>query len=160
MEDATPARVGRTSGTDPGSQESHEPPSPHGSLVDPYVGRYAARAQEMVASEIRALFAVAARPEIVSLAGGMPYITALPLDAVGEMAGQLVADRGAVALQYMSAQGDPGLRECICDVMALEGIHDHPDEVVVNVGSQQAMELISRIFVVHGDVDVLVLAVL
>jgi hypothetical protein len=70
--------------------------------VDPHVGRYAARAQEMVASEIRALFAVAARPEIVSLAGGMPYITALPLDAVGEMAGQLVADRGAVALQYMS----------------------------------------------------------
>ena len=41
----------------------------------------------MVASEIRALFAVAARPEVVSLAGGMP----LPLDAVGEMAGQLVA---------------------------------------------------------------------
>jgi len=44
----------------------------------------------MVASEIRALFAVAARPEVVSLAGG-PYISALPLDAVGEMAGQLVA---------------------------------------------------------------------
>src|SRR5262249_59312723 len=103
-----------------GPQESHEPPSPHGSLVDPYVGHYAARAREMIASEIRALFAVAARPEIVSLAGGMPYITALPLDAVGEMAGQLVADRGAVALQYMSAQGDPGLGECICDVMALE----------------------------------------
>ena len=45
----------------------------------------------MVASEIRALFAVAARPEVVSLAGGMPYISALPLDAVGEIAGQLVA---------------------------------------------------------------------
>jgi len=45
----------------------------------------------MVASEIRALCAVAARPEVVSLAGGMPYISALPLDAVGEIAGQLVA---------------------------------------------------------------------
>jgi len=86
IEDATPARVGHTSGTGHGSQESHESPSPHGSLVDPHVGRYAARAREMVASEIRALFAVAARPEIVSLAGGMPYITALPLDAVGELA--------------------------------------------------------------------------
>ncbi|HYA53736.1 MAG TPA: aminotransferase class I/II-fold pyridoxal phosphate-dependent enzyme, partial [Streptosporangiaceae bacterium] len=106
----------------------------------------------MVASEIRALFAVAARPEIVSLAGGMPYITALPLDAVGELAGQLVADRGAVALQYMSAQGDPGLRECICDVMALEGIRAHPDEVVVTIGSQQALDLITRIFVNPGDV--------
>ncbi|HEV3289715.1 MAG TPA: PLP-dependent aminotransferase family protein [Streptosporangiaceae bacterium] len=106
----------------------------------------------MIASEIRALFSVAARPEIVSLAGGMPYISALPLDAVGEMAGQLVADRGAVALQYMSAQGDPGLREAICDVMSLEGIRAHPDEVVVTVGSQQALDLITRIFVDPGDV--------
>jgi 2-aminoadipate transaminase len=150
--DATPAPTGQAGGAGPGSRESHEAPSTHGSLIDPHVGRYAARAQEMVASEIRALFAVAARPEIVSLAGGMPYITALPLDAVGEMAGQLVADRGAVALQYMSAQGDPGLRECICDVMALEGIRAHPDEVVVTVGSQQALDLITRIFVNPGDV--------
>ena len=63
------------------------------------------------ASEILALLAVGARPEVVSLAGGMPYISALPLDVVGETAGQLVADRGAVALQYGSGQGDPGLRE-------------------------------------------------
>jgi 2-aminoadipate transaminase len=124
----------------------------HESLVDRYVDRYAGRAREMIASEIRALFAVAARPEIVSLAGGMPYISALPLDVVGEMAGQLVAHRGSVALQYMSAQGDPGLREAICDVMQLEGIRAHPDEVVVTVGSQQALDLITRIFIDPGDV--------
>ena len=124
----------------------------HGSLLDPYVDRYAARAREMIASEIRALFAVAARPEIVSLAGGMPYITALPLDAVGEMAGQLVTDSGAVALQYCGGQGDPGLREAICEVMALEGVHAHPDQIVVTVGSQQALDLITRIFVDPGDV--------
>jgi 2-aminoadipate transaminase len=130
---------------------SDQQPS-HGSLLDPYVDRYAARAREMIASEIRALFAVAARPEIVSLAGGMPYITALPLDAVGEMAGQLVADRGAIALQYGSGQGDPGLREGICEVMSLEGIRAHPDEVIVTVGSQQALDLITRIFIDPGDV--------
>jgi DNA-binding transcriptional MocR family regulator len=106
----------------------------------------------MIASEVRALFSVASRPEIVSLAGGMPNLTALPLDAVGEMAGQLVTHRGTVALQYMSAQGDPGLREGICEVMALEGIRAHPDEVVVTVGSQQALDLITRIFVDPGDV--------
>ena len=122
------------------------------SRVDPYLDHYAARARGMVASEIRALFAVAARPEVVSLAGGMPNISALPLDAVGEMAGQLVADRGAVALQYGSGQGDPGLREGICEVMSLEGIRAHPDEVVVTVGSQQALDLITRIFVDPGDV--------
>jgi DNA-binding transcriptional MocR family regulator len=120
--------------------------------LDPYVDQYATRAKTMQASEIRALFAVAARPEVVSLAGGMPYITALPLDAVGELAGQLVTDRGSIALQYGSGQGDPGLRERICDVMALEGIRAHPDEVVVTVGSQQALDLITRIFIDPGDV--------
>jgi 2-aminoadipate transaminase len=145
-------RAGHPGEAGHGSQEPQEAPPSQGSLIDPYVGRYAARAQQMIASEIRALFSVASRPEIVSLAGGMPNITALPLDAVGEMAGQLVADRGAVALQYMSAQGDPGLRDAICDVMALEGIHGHPDDVVVTVGSQQALDLITRIFVDPGDV--------
>jgi 2-aminoadipate transaminase len=73
--------------------------------TDRYVGQYAERAVDMVASEIRALFAVAARPEIVSLAGGSPYVAALPLDAVGEMIGQLIANHGATALQYCTAQG-------------------------------------------------------
>jgi 2-aminoadipate transaminase len=119
---------------------------------DPHVDQYSARAAGMLASEIRALFAVAARPEVVSLAGGMPYITALPLDVVGELAGQLVADRGSVALQYGSGQGDAGLREGICEVMALEGIRAHADEVVVTVGSQQALDLLTRIFIDPGDV--------
>jgi 2-aminoadipate transaminase len=120
--------------------------------VDRYVGQYSARAAGMAASEIRALFAVAARPEVVSLAGGMPYITALPLDVVGELAGQLITDLGSVALQYGSGQGDPGLRESICEVMALEGIRAHADEVVVTMGSQQALDLMTRIFIDPGDV--------
>ena len=49
-----------------------------GSRIDPYAGQYASRARGMVASEIRALFAVASRPEIVSLAGGSPFVSALP----------------------------------------------------------------------------------
>ncbi|WP_248964705.1 aminotransferase-like domain-containing protein [Sphaerisporangium perillae] len=106
----------------------------------------------MVASEIRALFAVASRPEVVSLAGGMPYVTALPLDIVGEIVADLVARRGTVALQYGSGQGDPHLREQICEVMRLEGIEAGPDDVVVTVGSQQALDLITRIFIDPGDV--------
>ncbi|MFC4530865.1 PLP-dependent aminotransferase family protein [Sphaerisporangium dianthi] len=106
----------------------------------------------MVASEIRALFAVASRPEVVSLAGGMPYVTALPLDTVGEIVADLVAHRGTVALQYGSGQGDPHLREQICEVMRLEGIEAGPDDVVVTVGSQQALDLITRIFIDPGDV--------
>lgn len=123
-----------------------------GSRIDPYFDQYAERARGMVASEIRALFAVTARPEIVSLAGGSPYVSALPLDAVGEMVGRLVAEQGAAALQYCTAQGDAGLRERICEVMSLEGIRAHPDDVVVTVGSQQALDLITRIFIDPGDV--------
>jgi len=120
--------------------------------TDPYTDRYAARAAGMVPSEIRALFAVASRPEVVSLAGGMPNITALPLDVVGDMLGELTRRRGTEALQYASAQGDPELRARICEVMALEGVHGSPDDVIVTVGSQQALDMITRIFIDPGDV--------
>ncbi|WP_368407017.1 PLP-dependent aminotransferase family protein [Actinomadura sp. NAK00032] len=122
------------------------------SRTDVYADRYAARAAGMVPSEIRALFAMVARPEIVSLAGGAPYVSALPLDAVGEMIGELVAGKGAEVLQYGSAQGDEHLREHICEVMSLEGVHASPDDVVVTVGAQQALDLITKIFVDPGDV--------
>ncbi len=119
---------------------------------DAFTARYAARTAGMTASEIRALFAVASRPEVVSLAGGMPYTTALPLDAVGKLLSDLLATRGAQALQYGSGQGDVALRELICEVMALEGVRGSPDDVVVTVGSQQALDLVTRIFCDPGDV--------
>ena len=53
-----------------------------GSRIDVWRDRYAQRAAGMVASEVRALFAVANREEIVSLAGGMPNVSALPLDSI------------------------------------------------------------------------------
>ncbi len=108
----------------------------------------------MRASEIRALFAVANRPEVVSLAGGMPYLEGLPLDVLADMSRRVVATRGTTALQYGSGQGDETLREQILDVMRLEGIEAHPDDVVVTTGSQQALDLVTRIFVNPGDVVV------
>lgn len=123
-----------------------------GSRLDAYVDRYAARTKGMSASEIRALFAVASRPEVVSLAGGMPNISGLPLDTVGSLVHKLITERGAVALQYGSGQGDVRLRQQIIDVMKPVGIEAHPDDVVVTVGSQQALDLVTRIFVDPGDV--------
>src|SRR4051812_30966171 len=82
-----------------------------GSRLDQWLDSYAARTRGMTTSEIRALFSVASRPEVVSLAGGMPYLNALPLDVVSRSLAALVAERGTVALQYGSGQGDPGLRE-------------------------------------------------
>ncbi|MBZ5735563.1 PLP-dependent aminotransferase family protein [Nocardioides sp. TRM66260-LWL] len=120
--------------------------------LDSFVDRYAARTAGMTASEIRALFAVASRPEVVSLAGGMPNISGLPLDVVSGAVGDLITQHGAVAMQYGSGQGVPELREQITEVMRLEGISAHPDDVVVTVGSQQAVDLVTRIFIDPGDV--------
>ncbi|HEX3257191.1 MAG TPA: PLP-dependent aminotransferase family protein [Pseudonocardia sp.] len=106
----------------------------------------------MTASEIRALFAVASRPEVVSLAGGMPNLAALPMDALAAEVADLVAREGHIALQYGSAQGRPELREQICEVMALEGIRADPDDIVVTVGSQMALDLVTRIYCDPGDV--------
>ncbi len=127
-------------------------PSADSTRLDSYVDRYAARTHGMTASEIRALFAVASRPEVVSLAGGMPNISGLPLDVVGSAISNLLQAKGEVALQYGSGQGDPVLREQICAVMRLEGIEAHPDDLVVTVGSQQAVDLVTRIFCDPGDV--------
>ena len=123
-----------------------------GVTLDAFTDRYAQRTHGMTASEIRALFAVASRPEVVSLAGGMPNLSALPLDAVGKLMGELVQTRGAQALQYGSGQGVPQLRELICEVMALEGIEASAEDVVVTVGSQQALDLVTRVFIDPGDV--------
>ncbi len=131
---------------------ARRPAQPGSTRLDSYVDRYAARTAGMTASEIRALFSVASRPEVVSLAGGMPNISGLPLDVVGAAIADLIAQHGPVALQYGSGQGDPRLREQICDVMRLEGIEAHPDDVVVTVGSQQAVDLVTRVFCDPGDV--------
>jgi 2-aminoadipate transaminase len=131
-----------------------EPLRPPDTSIEPGrpVERFAARAAGMTASEIRALFAVASRPEVVSLAGGMPNLAALPLDTLAGDVAELVARDGQVALQYGSAQGVPALREQICEVMALEGIRADPNDVVVTVGSQMALDLITRILCDPGDV--------
>ena len=120
--------------------------------LDPHLERYAARTAGMTASEIRALFAVASRPEVVSLAGGMPNLAALPLDTLSAQVAEIIAEDGLVALQYGSAHGLPVLREQICEIMALEGIKAHPDDVVVTVGSQMGLDMVTRLFCDPGDV--------
>lgn len=123
-----------------------------GNNLDPWYAHYASRTAGLSASEVRALFAVASRPEVVSLAGGMPYVSALPQELVAGAVERTVRDHGAVALQYGSGQGMPRLREQILDVMALEGIHASVDDVVVTTGSQHALELMAKLFLDPGDV--------
>ena len=123
-----------------------------GTRLDPWYNTYADRALGMRQSEVRSLFAVANRPEVVSLAGGMPNIEGLPLEFLAEMSSRLLRDRGASILQYGSGQGSDELREMIVEVMRPDGIRGHADDVVVTTGSQQALDLISQIFINPGDV--------
>ncbi|VDG75346.1 aminotransferase family protein [Actinobaculum suis] len=126
--------------------------SAHGTRLDPWYSVYADRALGMRQSEVRQLFAVANRPEVVSLAGGMPNISGLPIDFLSEMIGRLVSERGTKILQYGGGQGEEELREMIVEVMRPDGVRGHPDDITVTTGSQQALDLISEIFINPGDV--------
>jgi 2-aminoadipate transaminase len=119
--------------------------------IDRFVDSYARRAASMTASEVRALFAVAARPEVISLAGGMPFVQALPSSEVIAVATEVLTDMADTALQYGGGQGAPALRERLAMLMAEEGVIADPEGVVVTTGAQQALDLIGKIFIDPGD---------
>jgi 2-aminoadipate transaminase len=119
--------------------------------IDRFVHLYAQRAGGMSASEVRALFAVAARPDVVSLAGGMPFVQALPHEDVLDVVAQAFAEHGSMALQYGEGQGTRDLRERLVPLMAAEGLDADPDDMVITAGAQQALDLVAKIFVDPGD---------
>jgi 2-aminoadipate transaminase len=112
--------------------------------------RFSNRSEGLRASEIRALFAVAARPDVVSLAGGMPASDALPAQVLARILGEVAEEPGT--LQYATGQGDPGLRELICTVMEQEGVAANASDVVVTTGAQQALDLVTAVLADPGDV--------
>ena len=119
---------------------------------DLWSDNYASRANGLSASEVRALFAVVSRPEVVSLAGGMPFVPALPKERMIESFNALMAYRSNQALQYSGGQGDPILREHVREIMGLEGIESNVDDIVITTGSQHGLDLVSSLFLDPGDV--------
>lgn len=125
--------------------------NPNESPLDPWAASYSQRAQGLTSSAIRALFAVASRPEVVSLAGGMPYVNALDADQFADLTARVIREQGTTALQYGSGQGDPKLREQILEIISLVGVQAEPDDIVVTPGSQMALDLVVKIFCDPGD---------
>lgn len=123
-----------------------------GSRLDPWVQAYASRATSMRASEIRALFAVASRPEVVSLAGGMPFVEALDVEMFRSVVNSVITKDAKTALQYGAGQGHASLRESVLEVMRPTGMSAHPDDIVITAGSQMAIDLIVRVMCNPGDV--------
>jgi DNA-binding transcriptional MocR family regulator len=119
--------------------------------ADAMAERYAARAAGMTASEVRALFAVAARPEVISLAGGMPFVQALPSDEVLRVVTDVITDRATVALQYGAGSGQESLKVRLAALMAEQGIEAEPADVLITVGAQQALDLVGKLFIDPGD---------
>ena len=120
--------------------------------VDPYANLYARRTSGMLASEVRALFAVAERPEVISLAGGMPFVQALPQRLVLDVVTQVLTESSAIALQYAGGQGRSELRERLAMLMAEEDTPADPEDMVVTAGAQQGLDLIAKVIVDPGDV--------
>jgi DNA-binding transcriptional MocR family regulator len=125
---------------------------PTGERFDHWIDSYAKRAGSLSVSEVRALFAVVSRPEVVSLAGGMPNVSSLPKELITESFEKLMSTKGDMALQYGGGQGDITLRGQIHDIMALEGIQSSVEDLVITTGSQHGLELLAGLFLDEGDV--------
>ncbi|MEY3966955.1 MAG: hypothetical protein RLZ96_481 [Actinomycetota bacterium] len=119
---------------------------------DSWKHAYAARAANLSVSEVRALFSVVSRPEVVSLAGGMPDVSALDGALIEEAFNSMMASRRNYALQYGGGQGDLRLREQIQEIMLLDGVHGSVDDIMITTGSQHALELLADLFLDAGDV--------
>ena len=119
---------------------------------DLFKDSYAQRAENLSVSEVRALFATVSRPEVVSLAGGMPDVSALDNELIRTAFESLMKNRSQFALQYGPGQGDAKLRAQILEIMALEGIQGTVENLMITTGSQHALELIADLFLDQGDV--------
>ena len=112
-------------------------------------------ALSMRRSQIRDLLSVATRPEIISFAGGFPNPDTFPMEDLKEIVQEVLDEQGNAALQYGSTDGVMALRKEISKLYKREEGLDVPVEnILITTASQQALDLISRIFINPGDVVV------
>lgn len=113
--------------------------------------KYADRVKEMRASEIRELLKVTEHPEVISFAGGMPSPDSFPVSAIKKMVVKVLEKHGKQALQYGTTEGLESLREALAKRMKKFGIKCNKDEILIASGSEQAIDLIAKIFINPGD---------
>jgi 2-aminoadipate transaminase len=125
------------------------PPRSAAHELERYGGLFAKRTQGMRSSAMRDLMAVTARPEVISLAGGLPDTSTFDRALFMRLLGSVPT---AQALQYGPTEGLRGVREAISAVMAAEDMVTDPDDVIVTTGGQQAIDLVSKALIDPGDV--------
>ena len=122
--------------------------------IERYAGLFAARTRVMKSSAMRDMMAVTARPEVISLAGGLPDTSTFPTDTFAAVTQAIAHESCAKALQYGPTEGLPETKECIAEVMQVEGMRADPEDIVVTTGGQQVIDLVVKTLVDPGDVVV------
>lgn len=125
-------------------------PSSH-LVFDEWEDLYADRVEHLRRSAVRDLFAAISRPNVIGLSGGSPDISSLPLDEVAECAKRVVTENGLKSLQYGGSDGRIETRTMVAGMLAEDGIHVDPDEIIITGGSQQALDFMGRVFINPGD---------
>ena len=108
----------------------------------------------MKSSAMRDLMAVTARPEVISLAGGLPDTSTFPPETFAAVAQRIATESCARALQYGPTDGLIETKRCIAEVMKAEGMHVDPEDLVVTTGGQQVIDLVTKTLIDPGDVIV------
>jgi len=120
-------------------------------METPWDHRYAQRTQRMKSSAIRELLKLTEDPEVISFAGGLPAPDVFPVDEFSAACEQVLKELGAQALQYGSTEGYTPLREMIARHTARYGISVSVENILITSGSQQALDLLGKVFINHGD---------
>jgi len=113
--------------------------------------RYAQRTQRMGSSAIRELLKLTENPDIISFGGGMPAPDVFPVEDFAAACDRVLGEFGAQALQYGATDGYLPLREMIARHTGRYGIKITPDNILITSGSQQALDLIGKVFINPGD---------
>ena len=122
--------------------------------IERYGGLFARRTRGMTSSAMRDMMAVTARPEVISLATGLPDTTTFPAEDFAMLMSRVAVDSSAAALQYGPTDGLEDVRKCIVEVMAAEGTVVETDQLMITTGGQQVIDLVCRVFLDPGDVVV------
>jgi len=120
-------------------------------METPWDHRYAQRTQRMTSSAIRELLKLTEDPEVISFAGGLPAPDVFPVEEFSAACGQVLKEWGALALQYGSTEGYLPLREMIARHTGRYGISVTEENILITSGSQQALDLIGKVFINPGD---------
>lgn len=113
--------------------------------------RFAQRTQRMQSSAIRELLKITENHDVISFAGGMPAPEVFPIEKFKEACIKVLDTNGPPSLQYGSTEGYVPLREMIARHSARYGINVTIDNILITSGSQQALDLLGKIFINSGD---------